>query len=98
MAKRDRGLTEREIGRLVAEYRARQGTRAEFCRRQGVSEYAMDYYLRREKQGKILPDEIDGAGADYTVAIVLGNGRRVEIQAPLDATAVARLVRTLEHE
>jgi len=58
MGERKRGLTEAEILELVAGYGKREGTRAEYCRRHGMSESALDYYLRRGRKGKILPVEV----------------------------------------
>jgi len=55
MANGTRGLTAAEVAKVVAGYHARPGTRAEFCRQRGITESALGYYLRRAKQGKIIP-------------------------------------------
>jgi len=98
MGERKRELTDAEIVELVAGYGKRGGTRAEYCRWHGISESALDYYLRRGRKGKILPVEVSKTEERYAVAIRLANGRRVEIGVALEVETLARLVRVLEQK
>ena len=82
----------------MAGYRRREGTRSEYCQREGISESALDYYLRRAKRGRIVPVEIVESGGACEIAVVLRNGRRVEIRAALDGAGLSRWIRALEHE
>ncbi len=81
------GRTEAEIRKLVKGYEKSRQTRAVYCAEQGVPVSTLDYYrwrLRRNQPGLV---EIDlretgmglGGHGHEPVAVVLRNGRRVEI-------------------
>ncbi len=98
MAKATRGLTAAEVAQVVGDYHARTGTRAEYCAQSGITESALDYYLRRAKQGKIVPVEIVEPAGRYEVAIGLPNGRRVELRSLIDEAGLSRLLAVLEQK
>ena len=84
------GRTEAEIRSLVTGYEKSGQTRAIYCASQGLPVTTLDYYRFRLRRRKPALVEIDlretGIGLDShsgpgheVVAVVLGNGRRVEI-------------------
>lgn len=85
-----RRRTEAEIRKLVSGYENGNQSRAAYCAAHGLPLTTLDYYRRRFRPAKATLVEIDlrdtsmpsamprvGAGA---VAVVLRNGRRVEIE------------------
>ena len=84
------GRTAAEIRSLVTGYEKSGQTRAVYCASQGLPVTTLDYYRFRLRRKKLALVEIDlretGIGLDSrggsgheVVAVVLGNGRRVEI-------------------
>ena len=85
------GRTGAEIRSLVTGYEKSGQTRAVYCASQGLPVTTLDYYRFRLRRKKPALVEIDlretGIGLDShggpgheVVAVVLGNGRRVEIE------------------
>lgn len=84
-----KGRTEAEIRRLVAGYESGNQTKAAYCAAQGLPLTTLDYYRRRLRRPESALIEIDLRGdrtpaphppaAGGAVALVLRNGRRVEI-------------------
>ena len=78
--------TEAEILRLVAGYESGSQSRADFCATHGLAITTLDYYRRRYRAEEAGLVEIDLRGAAGSsdekpgVAVVLRNGRRVEIE------------------
>ena len=82
--------TEAEIRKLVKGYEKSGQTRAVYCASRGLPVSTLDYYRWRQRRNKPALVEIDlreagiglgshdGAGHE-PLAVVLGNGRRVEI-------------------
>ena len=84
------GRTEAEIRRLVTGYEKSGQTRTVYCASQGLPVTTLDYYRFRLRRKKPALVEIDlretgiglasrGGHGHESVAVVLGNGRRVEI-------------------
>lgn len=84
------GRTDAEIRKLVKGYEKSRQTRAVYCAEQGVAVSTLDYYrwrLRRNQPGLVEIDlgetgmglGRDGGPGHEPVAVVLRNGRRVEI-------------------
>ncbi len=82
--------TEAEIRKLVKGYEKSGQTRAVYCASRGLPVSTLDYYRWRQRRNKPALVEIDlreagiGLGTDGSpgqepVAVVLRNGRRVEI-------------------
>lgn len=77
--------TEAEILRLVAGYEGGNQSRADYCATHGLAVTTLDYYRRRYRPAESGLVEIDLRGAAALsgegpcVAVVLRNGRRVEI-------------------
>ena len=84
------GRTDAEIRSLVKGYEKSGQTRAVYCADRGLPVSTLDYYRWRKRRKKPALVEIDlretgmGSGSpdvsgQESVAVVLGNGRRVEI-------------------
>ena len=75
--------TEAEIRKLIAGYESSGETRAAYCAARGVPVTTFDYYRRQKRQRESRLVEIDirepGPAANEGLAVVLRNGRRVEI-------------------
>jgi len=86
---------------LVAEYRAGNEPRRAFCTARGIPMTTLDFYIRREserarKAPVLLPVELTPAEPTPGVAIVLGNGRRLEVHSGFDEQALLRVLCLLE--
>lgn len=84
------GRTEAEIRKLIKGYEKSGQTRAVYCAGQGLAVSTLDYYRWRLRRSKPALVEIDlretgmglvsdGVPGHEPVAVVLRNGRRVEI-------------------
>ena len=84
--------TPKEPGRrgaqLVADYRASGKTRAAYCQEAGISISTLGYHQRRMRefeQARLVPVKVSAARISggfegiETVAVLLRNGRRVEL-------------------
>jgi|SRR5215831_14720344 len=95
--------TAEEIQRLLEGYRQRSGTRAEYCRQQGISINMLAYYLQRQAQQsrprmarvKLASPSTSAVG---TFALLLRNGRRIESAWNFRDADLARLIRIAEAE
>jgi hypothetical protein len=100
-----------EVQRLVSEFGASGLSRGEFCRIHGLRLSTLQRGLKRErtKPGEIRSDGkklvrvkvIGGKGAanregPCALAVVLANGRRIELSRDCDATQLRRVVEALE--
>lgn len=90
--------------KLVKAYRAGDLSRRVFSERAGIAVSTLDYYLRREnerlaKKQRLLPVVVTAKPEESRVAeiaVVVGNGRRVEIGRGFDAELLLRVVSVLE--
>ena len=79
-------------------------SRREFCERHGIALTTLDYYRYRERRKKpgpvrLLPVSVTTVGSAVmrdSIAVVLGNGRRIEFRQPFTEAELAQLVRTVE--
>jgi hypothetical protein len=93
-----------EVDRLVAEYEASGLGRREFCQVSGVPAKTLARYVaryRKEQRGGTSPQWIPvevAAPVSPTgeLALVLGNGRRIEVKRDFDAETLRRLIVELE--
>src|SRR5271157_1732317 len=100
-----------EADRLVTEFERSGMGRKAFCLAHGVSLHTLDYYRRQRGKsgsraaGSILPVElVDGRTAVAAAPmdsrgafrVVLGGGRRIEVDAGFDAAELKRLIAALE--
>ncbi len=106
-----RRRTRTEIKQLVAEFAGNGLNRTEFCRRQHMSLGTLNRYLRREASGQdgsahggLVAVELAGAKAITGhhagrggLAVVLPQGRKIEVEAGFDAATLERLIRLLEN-
>jgi len=90
------------IRELLDGYRQRSGTRAEYCREQGITDSTLDYYIRRyDRQSarfakiRIAPS-VSESPTPFT--LVLRNGRRIESIWNFRDADLARLIRIAEGE
>ena len=103
--------TAAEVEQLVSEFEGSGLNRSEFCRRQGLALITLNRYLKRVREtgmavagDGLLAVELRSrrpsagrAGAcGCGVAVVLAEGRRIEVSADFDAAVLQRLVQTLE--
>ncbi len=100
----------REVEQLVAEYEASGLGRSEFCREHGLALSTLARYRsrwereRRARDGgnPLLAVELCAApqapasSAGCTLAVVLTNGRRIEVGCGFDGNTLERLVGVLE--
>ena len=76
-----------EICALVAGYENGDQSRGEYCATHGLAVTTLDYYRRRVRSSGTGLVEIDlqsaalAQGGNSAVAVVLGNGRRIEIDS-----------------
>lgn len=98
-----------EVDQLVAEYEAAGLSRQEFCRQHGLSVGALDRYRRRRQvpdkkasESRWVAVEVSGARRmdssepGVALAVVLTNGRRIEVKRGFDANLLAQLLPLLE--
>lgn len=92
---------------IVSGYRASGKTQAEYCRETGISVSTLQYHRRRQRESeptRFVPVKFTahGSGAATagigTLAIVLRNGRRVEMGWSGDAKGLNHLLTSLEGE
>ena len=85
---------------LVSEYEASGLSRKAFCARRGLAVATLDKYRIRVRQAAAAPrllavdvrPAVDGKAATSLLALVLGNGRRIEIGDRIDASLLAELI------
>jgi hypothetical protein len=105
-----RRRTRTEIEQLVAEFAGSGLNRTEFCRRQHMSSGTLNRYLQREatsqdisaRDGLVAVElagtkTITGDHAGSGLAVVLREGRTIEVEAGFDAATLQRLLRVLEN-
>ena len=99
-----------EADRLVTEFERSGMKRTAFCLAHGVPTQTLEYYRRRQRgsggdSGSIMPVElVDGRAAVAAVLmesrgefrVLVGGGRRIEVDARFDASELKRLVVALE--
>ena len=90
--------SEEETAKLVEGYRRSGLTRAEYCRRAGITVRTLDYHRRRHDSGQRLlrVDLGTAAEPDSGFVLVLGNGRRVESGWKFNEADLMRLIRVVE--
>jgi hypothetical protein len=93
---------------LVAEYEASGMSRREFCSARGLSVATLDLYRKRAAHGSVRPRlvavELEGGSKAVgepsprspVLAVVLRNGRRIEIGPAFDAGLLSELLAVLE--
>ena len=89
---------------LVEAYRSGDLGRRAFCERAGIAVTTLDYYLRRDserlrKKQRLLPVVVTVEPEESKVpeiAVVVGNGRRVEVRRGFDPELLLRLLGVLE--
>ena len=103
-----RRRSRQEVEQVVAEYESSGLSRIEFCRERGVALSTLGPYRSRQQRqaavgsNALLAVEISGRAPALTgatgsaLAVVLRNGRRIEVGRGFDASALEQLVRLLE--
>ncbi len=94
-----------EIEQLIAAHEASRLSRAEFCRKQGLSLATLARYRKRRAQGEAVPGnrwvavEVSGGGPAREsggLTLALPGGRRIEVGRGFDAHTLAQLLSVLE--
>ena len=99
-----------EIEQLVAEFVNSGIRRTEFCRSRGLALSTLDRHLKKQGKRKkrtagdshLVAVELAGSRATREsqsicgLAVVLGGGRRIEVQRGFDASTLHQLVNLLE--
>lgn len=97
-----------EVEALVAEYGASGLSRKAFCAGRGLAVATLDLYRRRVRQDSVGPrllavelrpnreSNAGTAAASSGMAVVLANGRRIEIGMRVDAAWLAELIGIVE--
>src|SRR5205823_13110684 len=92
------------VAALAAQFEQSGMSRREFCQRHGMALTTLDYYRYRERRKKagpvrLLPVSMTSGGGSVvhdSIAVVLGNGRRIEFRQEFTEAELAQLVRTVE--
>jgi hypothetical protein len=99
-----------EAERLAAEFEASGLSRGEFCRNRGLEVSTLDAYRKRRRQAQGEPAgaarwvavqvsgarQPDGGAPRSGLVVVLGEGRRIEVERGFDAGTLAQLLSVLE--
>ena len=95
-----------EAAQLVAEFEASRLNKGEFCRTHGVAVSTLDAYRSGRRQGvrdtpgpaRWVAVEVSGAQRSEAsgLAVVLANGRRIEVGRGFDAGTITQLLPLLE--
>jgi transposase-like protein len=98
-----------EVDELVAEYETAGLSRQEFCRQHGLAVGTLDRYRRRRQApakkasgSRWVAVEVSGAKRmdssepGVVLAVVLTNGRRIEVKRGFDTNLLAQLLPLLE--
>ena len=100
-----------EVEALVAAYEGSGLTRKAFCAERGLSAATLDVYRKRSPQSvpssRLLAVDVAPSPAGmlgsaqppthaWTFAVVLGNGRRIEVCGALDAPLLSELIGIVE--
>jgi transposase-like protein len=106
-----RRRTRQEVQRLVSEFRTSGLARSEFCRIHGMTLGTLKRGLQRERMGaggsqsndeRLVRVKVIGGGraadreGSFAMAVVLANGRRIELNSDFDTAQLRRVVQTLE--
>ena len=82
---------------LVRGYEESGLTRQEYCAAQGIARTTLDYYRRRgKKKTGLVAVKVEGTMAGLTMAVVVGNGRRIEVTSGFEEEELGRLLRIVE--
>ena len=91
--------SEAEIAALVTGYEGSGLTRQEYCQREGIGLATLDYYRQqRPKAGRrgLIRVRLAAPKKTSVLALVLVNGRRIEVSGEVVEAELARLVRVAE--
>lgn len=91
--------SEAEITALISGYERSGLTRREYCQREGVGLTTLDYYRQKRpkaKQRGLIPVRIVPSRTATPLALVLANGRRIEVSGDIAEAELAKLVRVAE--
>jgi hypothetical protein len=98
-----------EAGRLAAEFEASGLSRREFCRSRGLNVSTLDAYRKRLRQSQpetcgarrwvaveVAGGRSEAGAAAGGLAVVLGQGRRIEVSRGFDAATLEQLLSVFE--
>ena len=104
---RRRRRTLAEIEQIVSEFNSGELTQVEFCRRQGLVLSTLGRYLKQLRPASAVAGDglvavelavkkSDMEQVGCGLSVVVGSGRRIEVEAGFDAATLQRLVQLLE--
>ena len=110
MVKWEDGREAGERGAASAEFEASGLSRGEFCRNRGLKVSTLDAYRKRRRQAQREATgaarwvavqvsgarQPDGDAPRSGLAVVLGSGRRIEVERGFDAGTLGQLLSVLE--
>jgi hypothetical protein len=98
-----------EVEQLVREYEGSRLRRTEFCRTHGLALSTLNRYCKRQRARKETagvgpwvavelssPSPAAGSGGSSGLAVILSNGRRIDIGCRFEASTLERLIALLE--
>ena len=88
--------TGQQIQSLLEEYRSSGLSRREFAQQQNVSVKTLDNWRRKYAAPKLVEVTLEPAQASAGFAVLLKNGRRIEIGGRFTDAELARLIRIAE--
>ena len=91
-----------EVEQVVQQYTASGLSQREFSQQAGIKLSTLGRYVRREKPSdaaqQLVRVKLEGhAEADSGFVVILGNGRRIASGWAFSETALAKLIRAVEH-
>lgn len=91
--------SEAEIAALIAGYEHSGLTRREYCQHEGIGVATLDYYRQTRSKPKargLIPVRLARPRVPSGLALVLANGRRIEVSGEIAEAELAKLVRVAE--
>jgi hypothetical protein len=91
-----------EVGQVVQEYTASGLSQREFSQQTGIKLSTLGRYVRRERRSdgpqQLVRVKVEAAAEpDTGFVVMLGNGRRIASGWEFSDTALAKLIRVVEH-
>ena len=99
--KRKRGRSAEEIAAMMTGYEQSGLTRREYCGQRGIPLSTLDYYRQRRKKkarnpGLVAVKIVASEQPSSPLAVILRNGRRIEVGRGFAEAELARLLRVVE--
>jgi hypothetical protein len=98
---RNRGRSAEEIAAMMSGYEQSGLTRREYCQQRGIPLPTFDYYRHRRKKkvrtlGLVAVKIVASEQPSSPMAVILRNGRRIEVGRGFAEAELTRLLRVVE--